>query len=419
MTKLPLKPADQRKKRELSPQRSTLAHMKWLQRIPAFLSRTTSSGRYLPEVDGFRFVAIMPVLIQHLSERLQRYSDIAWAQPLEDDFSVYLSSRGTIGVFIFFAISGFILALPFAQHHLEGSSKPRLKTYLLRRLTRLEPPYILWMSCFFVILLMKGGWTFGHLLPHYLASIVYLHNLTFLDYSAINPVAWSLEIEVQFYLLAPLLTAIFFRQKNKQKRRILLIGSIFLLLLLQNLLAWHQIPYKFTLLWHLHHFLVGFLVADFYLTDWKNSEKKAWWLLDVVAVLAFFTLCFTWSDDFWKRLIFTGALLILFVAGFRGKFFPLLLKNAWIAAIGGMCYTIYLIHLPLMEGLIQVSHHLVWTNIFVCNLILQFIVVIPVVLSISAVGYLLFEKPFMDKYWPEKWKARWNEWRYDFQLIKK
>lgn len=419
MTKLPLKLADERKKHRLCLLGSTLAHMKWFQSIPSLLSRTTSSGSYLPEVDGFRFVAIMPVLFQHLSERLQRYSEVSWASPLADDFSVYLSSRGTIGVFIFFAISGFILALPFAQHHLEGSSKPRLKTYLLRRLTRLEPPYILWMSCFFVVLLLKGGWAFEPLFPHYVASIFYSHNLVFLDYSAINPVAWSLEIEVQFYLMAPLLTAFFFRQKNKQKRRILLLGSIFILLVMQELLGWRQAPYKFTLLWYLHHFLVGFLVADFYLTDWKNGKMKTWWLLDIVAVLAFLTMCFTWSDEFWKRLVFTGALTVLFVAGFRGNLFPLFLKNAWIAAIGGMCYTIYLVHLPLMEAIVPLSSRLVWTNLFVCNLFLQSIVVIPVLLAISAVLYLLFEKPFMDKYWPEKWKARWTEWRYGFQLIKK
>ena len=34
------------------------------------LTRVTANGQYLPLVDGLRFLAIMPVLVQHMSERL-------------------------------------------------------------------------------------------------------------------------------------------------------------------------------------------------------------------------------------------------------------------------------------------------------------------------------------------------------------
>ena len=118
------------------------------------LSRVTSSGNYISEVDGLRFIAIMPVIIQHLSERLIKHTPIEFATPIAQDQLAFLASRGTIGVFIFFAISGFILAFPFAKYHLAGGREVKLKDYFIRRITRLEPPYILWMSIFFVVLFL-------------------------------------------------------------------------------------------------------------------------------------------------------------------------------------------------------------------------------------------------------------------------
>lgn len=363
------------------------------------LSRVTSSGRYLPEVDGLRFVAIMPVLVQHLSERVQRYSPVVWSQPLEQSSTAFMASRGTVGVFLFFAISGFILCLPFAKHHLQGGKSIPMRAYLLRRLTRLEPPYLFWMTFFLLVLLAQGG-LLSELLPHWLASIFYLHNILYTDYTPINPVAWSLEIEVQFYLLAPFLAGLFFRVKNKLRRRALLIAAIFGFISVQHWLGWAHSPYKLSLLGQLQHFLVGFLLVDFYLCDWQGGKLRQYAWLDAVAVLSFVVLCLSWSEEYGKSLVFTLALTSLLIAAFRGRFFPRLLRLPWVAVIGGMCYTIYLVHLPLMEGLVRFSSQLHLTQHFALNLLLQAAIVLPVILAFSALAFLLLEKPFMNKHWP-------------------
>ena len=49
----------------------------------------------------------------------------------------------------------------------------------------------------------------GTLLPHFFASLFYAHGLVYGSWSEINAVTWSLEIEVQFYILAPLLCRVF------------------------------------------------------------------------------------------------------------------------------------------------------------------------------------------------------------------
>lgn len=65
------------------------------------------------------------------------------------------------------------------------------------------------MTIFFLLLLAKGQFGFAEGLGHYLASIAYLHNLIYLEPSSINTVTWSLEIELQFYILVPLLYGVY------------------------------------------------------------------------------------------------------------------------------------------------------------------------------------------------------------------
>lgn len=359
------------------------------------LRRSTSVHTvWLREVDGLRFMAILAVVLQHLLERFTRHTTLDLRQPVLDDPFAFFISRGTVGVFLFFAISGFVLALPFARHHLEGATKPGLRAYFLRRVTRLEPPYLIWMGVFAGVLLVKGAFSFPDLFPHLLASLTYTHGAIFGDHSPINPVVWSLEVEIQFYLMAPFLAALFFSIPDKTKRRMALLGTVLGWMLLQSQLGWWLFSYKLSLLGHLPHFLVGFLVADFYLTDWKKAPRQhvAW---DVAAVLAYVTMCYTWTTELWKNLLFAAALFVLFAAAFRGVYFKKMLQNGWIAVAGGMCYTIYLIHLPLLEGLTLLTKNIVWTEKLWVNFGLQVAICLPIVWVLGALFFWMLEKPFM------------------------
>src|SRR5689334_17493534 len=171
--------------------------------------RITYSTSYLPQIDGLRFLAIFSVVvIMHISHYLdERFFD---RQILKDDYWKDFAFRGGAGVPLFFMISGFILSLPFAQWRLAQGKKISLRNYFLRRLTRLEPPYVIALVLLFVAQVwVLHQYSFGILLPHLLASIVYQHTLLFHSFSWVMPVAWSLEVEVQFYVLAPLFFLLF------------------------------------------------------------------------------------------------------------------------------------------------------------------------------------------------------------------
>ena len=358
------------------------------------LSRVTTSGKYLPLVDGLRFLAIAPVIIQHASERLIRHTPLEFATPVKEDPLVFLASRGTIGVFIFFALSGFMLSIPFARYKLEGAKKPALKSYFLRRFTRIEPPYLIWMTVFALVLLAKGASSFSELAPHWLASCFYLHNFAYGEYSTINPVAWSLEIEIQFYLLAPWLVQLIFSIKKASVRQAVLVGSILGYVTLQHVFGWQYFPWKASLLGQFQHFLVGIWLADCYLTYWKNGTvgRRRW---DVLFVPALLVMAYTWTEEYLKSIAFALALMYVLAAAFRGRYFHQFFQNQWIAIIGGMCYTIYLIHLPLLELQMNFTKQLTLTNQYLPNLLLQLAIGVPLIFLASAVFFVLIEKPFM------------------------
>src|SRR5690349_11072351 len=107
------------------------------------LSRVTTPGRkFIPQIDGLRFIAIMAVIASHAHDFILYHHGLPIykpAGPVERTFEA-----GQFGVELFFAISGFVLALPFAKQMLFNEpGRLRLKEYYLRRLTRIEPPYVI------------------------------------------------------------------------------------------------------------------------------------------------------------------------------------------------------------------------------------------------------------------------------------
>ena len=117
------------------------------------LKRSTVSTVYIPEIDGVRFLAISIVSFYHLNNFF--LAKAPYNFNVSDNLLNIFLQNGFKGVQVFFVISGFILALPFAKYFLLSEKKPSLKNYYLRRLTRIEPPYFIALVIFFLLYLLK------------------------------------------------------------------------------------------------------------------------------------------------------------------------------------------------------------------------------------------------------------------------
>jgi peptidoglycan/LPS O-acetylase OafA/YrhL len=104
----------------------------WLARK---LSRVTSTGEYIPEIDGLRFLAILPVMVIHATScyvsNLPSGAAVPGQGPGIEGVLYPLFIRGWLGVPIFFVLSGFILGLPCcaaspASNRPTSSASPRI-----------------------------------------------------------------------------------------------------------------------------------------------------------------------------------------------------------------------------------------------------------------------------------------------------
>ena len=364
------------------------------QRLTAPFARVTSSGFFLPQLDGLRFIAILAVFLFHLGIYVKAHALVAPGRGWADSLLGHLIDTGDLGVQLFFVISGFILALPFAAHFLEGKPPVRLGHYYLRRLTRLEPPYLINLALIFTLLVFVNHRS--ELLPNLFASAGYVAYLTTGEPSLINAVAWSLEVEVQFYLLAPVLSFVFCIRGLTMRRATIAAAMLAGIILHQGLGFTEK-----TLLGNLQYFMAGFFLCDLYLGSWKRNPSASWrWdlggLLAWIGMAAAHRLGPAWACSL------PLLILIAYCGALRGAIFPKVLGNPWPATIGGMCYTIYLYHYFFISLVGRFTAHWLAAVSFPLAFLVQFFLIAPVVLAGCAILFATFERPFMNREWPAR-----------------
>ncbi|WP_298740353.1 acyltransferase [uncultured Chitinophaga sp.] len=365
------------------------------------LQRTTSSGKFIPEIDGLRFIAIASVILYHLHLFLGEknhhvYNDGSYP------FIGRALANGYYGVPLFFAISGFILALPFARHYIQGATLPSLKHYFIRRITRLEPPYILVMIMLFLAnVFVVHKYTLEELFPSLAASLTYTHNLVYGKevLPLINVVAWSLEIEVQFYIIAPLL-ALLFKLRVPWARRCLIVGAILIFVMLQH---FYQPAFR-SLYNDIQFFLIGFLLVDFYLVPRQQHIPgpvaigggcvllASIWLVHIDAQA---DMVYRWLWAF----ILPFIIFLFYYLVFFTSFWKEVFSNQWLTTIGGMCYSIYLLHYAIISMIGNYTVRFQFTRWYFLDSIIHGAILLVFILMFSSVFFVLIERPCMKKDW--------------------
>jgi len=324
---------------------------------------------------------------------------------LDYSFLKHLLSHGHLGVPLFFAISGFILGMPYAKFYLGNGNPVSLKKYFLRRLTRLEPPYILIMTILlFGAVYVAKTISLNNGIESYLSSIIYSHNFIFPGIlPKLNGVAWSLEIEVQFYILAPLMAYIFsVKSLSIRRLSIFLIAVLFIIINQFNFSPFHFI----SLVNYFQYFLVGFLLADLYVSNQTLLPKTKFDFL--IGLFFFLTIWLFDNGDFksnsqkfiWELIQLASIFLLYYYVLFHKIFRFLSFKL--ITNIGGMCYSIYLLHYPIISMFGNPLLKYSFSRYTFINVSFYSVVLILLVMTISSIFFLLVERPCMDKDWYKK-----------------
>ena len=149
----------------------------------------------LPNVDVLRAVAALSVLAIHAyalgGRAAPLHAEHVWDVPL-----ISLAS----GVWLFFAISGFVICRPFVEGLLGLRELPGLGRYAVRRALRIYPMYWLVLTGVLVV----DGSDVGRWWQ-YPVHFLLLNNLLPGRQEALFSAAWTLAVEVLFYACVPAL----------------------------------------------------------------------------------------------------------------------------------------------------------------------------------------------------------------------
>jgi peptidoglycan/LPS O-acetylase OafA/YrhL len=156
-------------------------------------SRPRAAEGEFPCFDGIRGLAALAVVVFHA---------IFFSTRFEGWGGRHLSNLD-VGVWVFFVTSGFLLYRPFAAAHARGAVSPAVGAYLLRRFARIYPAY--WIALAFFALVVHRATIRGA--ENAILDVTLTYTYAGRDLARLYqglPVAWTLVVEVSFYLLLPL-----------------------------------------------------------------------------------------------------------------------------------------------------------------------------------------------------------------------
>lgn len=154
-----------------------------------------TGGARFPLIDSVRGIAATGVLVCHAAALIYA--------PLMSPYNNWASVLGIVAVDCFFVTSGFVLYRPFVLARARRAPEPSIGSFLTRRLFRITPAY--WVALTLTAMLVPAvvpgvltahGWMYYLLVSNYAPHGMYAGGMT---------VAWTLEIELTFYLALPLI----------------------------------------------------------------------------------------------------------------------------------------------------------------------------------------------------------------------
>lgn len=320
----------------------------------------------------------------------------------ENRIGSLLFGNGSIGVPLFFMISGFIMVV---TTHKSEATLSSVKTFFLKRAIRILPLYYLLTL---VLIVGIGGVHYYFVEnPRLLLSGVFFFP-TFEN--TVGPsygmppleVGWSLNYEVFFYIILGF--SIFF---GKFRWRVLLVVMSILVYAVPLFLGGSVMPrladfYGYT--WSylnlmtnpvILFFIVGILLGLFYRSNYLLGSltfaRVFVAFASLIFVLSYFGLLNV-GEGYYSNIAICG--LLLFALLLRSKFKPYNLSRAFVL-IGDMSYSIYLVHPIVIVFLPKILR--------ACNVgamtttPFYFVLVLVLIVGLSYSTYVLVEKKLSDK----------------------
>jgi peptidoglycan/LPS O-acetylase OafA/YrhL len=324
---------------------------------PTLRSPGGGVAEHLCGLEGLRFLCALAVLFWHYSHfgyiGPTQVSMPSGSQPFHDWFSL-LYDYGALGVQVFWCISGYVFSWKYAQAI--GDRRVAATEFFGLRFARLYPLHLatlLFVAVLQAAYLRDHGLHFVYpensarqfLQQIFLASN-WLHADSKNDYSFNGPI-WSVSVEVLVYV-------IFFALCRWRGRSMLVSTSAVILTMVLFLSG----TSKHALVVCAHYFFLGALTSQVYERLVRLPHWPRWSLVTGAAGLGMLALMIVLEVKPSRTLPFLTPFAI--VIANEGARFLLPGARALLNRLGGLTYSIYLIHFPLQLLIVLGFEHLGW-----------------------------------------------------------
>jgi peptidoglycan/LPS O-acetylase OafA/YrhL len=322
-------------------------------------------------LDDFRGVGVMCVFLGHclvsLPVNLQALFDRPW-QFAWSALSGKVDPQTLIAFIVFFpfhlawaalptffVVSGFCIQLTFCQTSRQPS-RTDLVAYYIRRIFRIYPPYLVGLL-FFAFVFPWSRLPFDKLTywGQFVTHLFMCHNVSELSVCAINSSYWTLAIEVQLYMLFPLL--FFYVRRTSWTRALVWLAGIELALRIMASFGF-ELQGQFTSVYlranpfyYCFSWVVGAALADAYMSGKPLPFSKVHWM--VWAVIGLLTSQYPTHSFSWPFFaLATGSYLSRHLSRESVEEKKSLLGR-YVRATGLYSYSIYLIHTPILLTVVK------------------------------------------------------------------
>lgn len=151
-------------------------------------------------------------------------------------------------------------------------------------------------------------------------------------------------------------------------------------------------------------FLIGFLLVDIFLLDWKAEPAKgvAW---DIISGLCWLGLVPVLRFGLYPGFVIPALIFLAYVGAFRGRVLSRLLSSRFFVVCGGMCYTLYLYHGKVIYAIMPKLMHVPRTGNLAIDVPIYTCLAYVPILAICSLMFVLIEKPCMRPDWPQRFYA--------------
>lgn len=334
-----------------------------------------------------RFVAALLIVVFHFGSGKMHFTNT---------YTQFLFKQANVGVSYFFILSGFVMIIAYHK-----KIKVNFKEYMRSRFARIYPVYLISLLLLLALFVISKQANYSEFILNLFMVQAWLPEKALV----FNIAAWSIAVELLFYIVFPFLYNRFYSKVKFQK----LILPIVLFWLVSQLLYhfllhqeqfsnlfYNSVDIKYHPLFHLNEFLIGNLAGLYFVqnsTKTKNYDGAIIGLIALILIALKFPVGLNYHNGLLAILFIPLIILLSLNSGYITRLFN---KKAFVF-LGEISFGLYILQFVIWMYISDYRLEKYLGLDRVDDFVFCFFLRLIILIVISALSYRYIETPIRNK----------------------